>query len=156
MYVDTTLPKIRYLAQVLITIAIVTMVALLASLIPGMDVAQAAEQRTEPPGIRHEKSIPGKDFVPGKQDRSSGTDRNWKASEPSWPTGKQTERIAAASAKSRSAAIDAGPVSVQQADGARTENTADTGLVEVEVLDRKAAEQAGVNLVYSATRAVRQ
>ncbi|MFE7455797.1 polymorphic toxin-type HINT domain-containing protein [Streptomyces sp. NPDC057554] len=149
MYVDTTLPKIRYLAQVLVTIAIVTMVALLASLIPGMDVAQAAEQRTEPPGIRHEKSIPGKDFVPGKQDRSSGSDRNWKAPDASWPTGKQTERIAAASAptsaKGRAAALDTGPVSVRQADDAPAEDIADTGLVEIEVLDRKAAEQAGVN-----------
>ncbi|MFE9824936.1 RHS repeat domain-containing protein [Streptomyces sp. NPDC005791] len=145
MYVDTTLPKIRYLAQVLVTIAIVCMVALMVSLIPGMNVAQAAEQKSEPPGVRHEKSIPGEDFAPRKQERSSGANRNWKAPGTSWPTGKRTARIAAAPAKAGTASTGTGPVTLHQASGARTEDSAEAGLVEIEVKDRKAAEEAGIN-----------
>ncbi|MBT2882636.1 hypothetical protein HET66_33060, partial [Streptomyces sp. McG6] len=88
MYVDHTLPKLKHVARVLVSVAVLTAVALLVALIPSTDVAYAASLKDERPELVDDKSVPGTDHVPKKRSRPDDAARPHTPGATSWPAGR--------------------------------------------------------------------
>ncbi|MFF2257705.1 RHS repeat domain-containing protein, partial [Streptomyces albidoflavus] len=157
---DHTLPKLKHVARVLVSVAVLTAVALLVALIPSTDVAYAASLKDERPELVDDKSVPGTDHVPKKRSRPDDAARPHTPGATSWPAGRTVTPVTPAGetpAKEQAPLLGekAGrvpglrtdlPVAARPAGKAAARAAAEgpAAHVAVEIADRAAAREAGV------------